>query len=158
MGSCLKLHEYEKLKGWTMPDSIFDGPLQYAYKTELNMFEHLQANPPYGVKFNHHMGGYRQGRPAWMDEGFYPVKEKLLQGFDDSAPLLVDIGGSIGHDLDEFQRKFPGAPGRLVLQDLPVVIGQIEQLDSKIERMEYNFYEEQPLKGKCTVPGPCSFR
>lgn len=149
MGSCLKLHEYEAKKGWVMPNSVSDGPLQYAYKTDLNMFEHLQANPPYGVKFNHHMGGYRQGRPAWMDKTFFPVQERLLDGFDKSsgAPLLVDIGGSIGHDLDEFRRKFPSAPGRLVLQDLPIVIGQIAQLDSKIERMEYNFYDEQPLKG-----------
>ena len=136
-----------------------DGPYQYAYDTELNFFEYLQAHPPYGEQFNYHMGGYRQGRPAWMDAGFYPVKENLIDGFEDSqdSALLVDIGGSIGHDLQEFHQKHTEAPGRLVLQDLPAVIGQIVQLDDKVERMEYDFTTEQPVKGEqpVLVSDPC---
>jgi hypothetical protein len=62
--------------------------------------------------------------------------------------MLVDIGGNVGHDLEEFGRKHPEAPGRLVLQDLPVIIGQIKKLDDRVERMEYDFYTEQPVKGK----------
>ena len=145
-----KFHEWEEKRGWKTPKSMTDGPYQYAYDTELNFFAYLQANPPYGEQFNYHMGGYRQGRPAWMDAGFYPVKENLIDGFDNSqdSALLVDIGGSIGHDLQEFHRKHPDAPGRLVLQDLPAVIGQIVQLDEKVERMEYDFYTEQPVKGE----------
>jgi hypothetical protein len=45
------------------------------------------------------------------------------------------------------RRKYPNAPGRLVLQDLPVVINAIQQLDPKIERMTHDFYTEQPVKG-----------
>lgn len=84
-----------------------------------------------------------------MDTDFFPVQEKLLNGFDQSedATLLVDIGGSFGHDIGEFRRKFPDAPGRLVLQDLPVVIDQITKLDEKIERTKYDFFTEQPIKG-----------
>jgi hypothetical protein len=85
-----------------------------------------------------------------MDPGFFPVQEKLIDGFEKSvdSALLVDIGGSFGHDIGEFCRKFPDAPGRLILQDLPVVIDQINSLDNKIERMKYDFYTEQPVKGK----------
>lgn len=149
MASLSKFPEYAMKNGYKTPNSISDGSLQYAYNTEHNMFEHLHANPPYGLQFNHHMGGYRQGRPSWMDKGFYPVQERLVDGFDNAsdAALLVDIGGGLGHDLDEFRRKYPDAPGRLVLQDLGPVLGQIKQLDSKIERMEYDFYTEQPVKG-----------
>ena len=103
------------------------------------------------------MGGYHQGRPSWMDEGFFPVKEKLVEGFDkdaEGAALLVDIGGSVGHDLEEFRRKHPDAPGRLVLQDLPLVISQIEKLDDGIETMSYDFYAEQPVKGTSRPPFP----
>lgn len=144
-----KFPEYASKNGYKTPNSISDGSMQYAYDTQLNMFEYLQANPPRGVQFNHHMGGYRQGRPAWMDQGFYPVQERLVEGVDTGADaaLIVDIGGSLGHDLDEFRRKHPDAPGRLVLQDLPVIIGQIVELDSRIERMPYDFYTEQPVKG-----------
>ncbi|KAF4980247.1 hypothetical protein FZEAL_3706 [Fusarium zealandicum] len=65
----------------------------------------------------------------------------------DNATLLVDIGGSFGHDISEFQRKFSDSPGRLILQDLPVVIDQVTKLDDRIERMKYDFYTEQPIKG-----------
>lgn len=150
LGSVNKFPEYAIKNGYKTPNDISNGCLQHAYNTEKNMFEHLHANPPYGLQFNHHMGGYRQGRPSWMDKGFYPVQERLIDGFDSdpNAALLVDVGGGMGHDLDEFRRKNPDAPGRLILQDLNTVLGQITDLDSKIERMEYDFYTEQPLKGK----------
>lgn len=147
--SLSKFPEYSMKNGYQTPSSISDGSLQYAYDTTNNMFEHLMANPPYGPQFNNHMGGYRQGRPSWMDAGFYPVQERLIDGFDasDNGAMLVDIGGGLGHDIDEFRRKYPDAPGRLVLQDLEPVIGQITELDSKIERMPYDFHTEQPVQG-----------
>ena len=145
-----KFHEFCRKRGWNEPNSVHDGPYQYAYDTKLNFYENLQASPPYGEQFNYHMGGYHQGRPSWMDSNFYPVQEKLVEGFDKSegSAMIVDIGGSVGHELEEFYRKHPDIPGRLVLQDLPIVIGQIVKLDSRIEPMEYDFYNEQPVKGK----------
>ncbi|KAK7222798.1 hypothetical protein V2G26_010801 [Clonostachys chloroleuca] len=89
------------------------------------------------------------GPPPWMGPGFYPVKENLINGADTSpdAPFIVDIGGSIGHDLVSFKQHHPDHPGKLVLEDLPVVIGQITDLDSEIERVSYDFHTEQPKKG-----------
>ncbi|ROT36501.1 S-adenosyl-L-methionine-dependent methyltransferase [Sodiomyces alkalinus F11] len=136
--------------GYEPPSDPKAGPLQVYCNTEMNYFEYVQANPPWGKYFNHHMGGYRQGRPSWMDDGFFPVQERLIDGADTSSPesaLLVDIGGSIGHDLDEFRRKYPDAPGRLVLQDLQRVLDQIVELDARIERVAYDFHTEQPVKG-----------
>jgi hypothetical protein len=45
------------------------------------------------------------------------------------------------------RRKYTEAPGRLVLEDLPVVIDAIKELDPKIERMNHDFHTEQPVKG-----------
>jgi hypothetical protein len=120
----------------------------YAVGTDKDMFAYQQSLG-YGTHFNHHMGGYRLGRPPWMSPGFFPVQERLIEGADSSpdAPFLVDIGGSVGHDLLEFKKHYPSHPGQLVLQDLPVVISQISDLDSSIKRMEYDFLKEQPLKG-----------
>ncbi|EXK25354.1 hypothetical protein FOMG_17987 [Fusarium oxysporum f. sp. melonis 26406] len=139
-GACInalgKFHEWADLNSWKDPTDIANSPLQLGYKTQKTFFEHLHASPHYGQMFHLHMGGYRQGRPSWMDADFFPVREKLLDGFEqsDDAALLLDIGGSFGHDIGEFNRKFPNAPGRLILQDLPVVIDQITRLDAKIER------------------------
>lgn len=152
-GACLnalgQFHEWADINSWKDATDISNSPLQLGYKTEKTFFEHLHTNPPYGQLFHLHMGGYRQGRPSWMDAGFFPVQENLIDGFENSygSALLVDVGGSFGHDIGEFRRKFPDAPGRLILQDLPVVIDQITLLDNKIERMKYDFYTEQPIKG-----------
>jgi hypothetical protein len=133
------------------PSSNGDGPFQYAYPGFAGFFDYIQKNPPYDDYFNKHMGGYHQGRPSWMDDGFYPVQQRLVDGFDTSdinAVLLVDIGGNVGHDIDEFRRKHPDAPGRLVLQDLPIVIDQIKDLEAMVEPMAYDFLNEQPIKGE----------
>ncbi|KAL5371007.1 hypothetical protein PMIN06_012789 [Paraphaeosphaeria minitans] len=107
---------------YATPTDVRSGAFQSAIKTERNMFEYLTAHPP---------------------PGFYPVKERLVQGMAESdATLLVDIGGCLGHDLQEFATKYPNEPGRLVLQDLPVVIDAIQSLHPKIERTKYDFYTE----------------
>ncbi|CAI7608725.1 unnamed protein product [Penicillium glandicola] len=84
-----------------------------------------------------------------MDPGVYPVKERLVDGADLSpdSPFLVDIGGNVGHDLARFHCRYPNTPGKLILQDLPMMIRQIKDLDPTIIRMEYDFHHEQPVKG-----------
>jgi hypothetical protein len=119
----------------------------------------MKENPEAASQFNNHMSAYHQGRPSWMDVGFYDVPSLFSNVTQDDA-LLVDVGGSVGHDLSEFRRKWSDAPGRLVLQDLPDVIAQAKtgQLHSSIEAMEHDFFTEQPIKGivfpsiTCSVP------
>lgn len=145
----ISFHEFARKTGWQNPTDAAATSFHQAYHTDKNFFEYLQA-VGYGTQFNDHMGGYRQGRLPWMHPSFFPVQENLIAGTetaDADAAFLVDIGGSVGHDLAEFQRYFPDHPGKLILQDLPVVIGQITDLDSKILRMEHDFLTEQPVKG-----------
>ncbi|KAJ4392556.1 hypothetical protein N0V85_006959 [Neurospora sp. IMI 360204] len=145
---------YLKSTKLTTPTSITNSNTQFAFDTTKNFFElcHDPAYAPMGAQFNTHMGSYAFGRPTWVDEDFYPVEERLLEGFDaedETAVLLVDIGGSIGHDLQKFRDAFPEAKGRLVLQDLEPVVAQIKEgeLAESIERMAYDFLTEQPVKG-----------
>ncbi|KAK7921285.1 hypothetical protein PG985_009307 [Apiospora marii] len=144
----ISFHEFARQTGWQNPTDAGRTSFHQAYATDRNFFEYLQA-VGYGPQFNDHMGGYRQGRLPWMHPSFYPVQANLIDGAAaaDDAPFLVDVGGSVGHDLDEFLRYFPVHPGRLILQDLPVVIGQINDLDPRIVRMEHDFLTEQPVKG-----------
>lgn len=150
----LKFHEYARKHEFVNPADAQDTALMYACDTRLNMFEY-QRELGYGRHFNHHMAGYRLGRLPWMDPKFFPVEERLIAGAnaDPSAPFLVDIGGSIGHDLEEFHSYHPSAPGRLILQDQPAVINDIQNLNPAITPMIYDFHTEQPVKGK-TVSRP----
>lgn len=124
-------------------------PFSLGFHTSQHFFEFITANPSLAAQFNNLMSAYHQGRPSWMDAGFYPVREQLLAGARGSPEdvLLVDVGGNRGHDMQEFRAKVPEARGRLILQDLPEVISAIGPLDAGIEAMAHNFYEEQPVKG-----------
>ena len=101
------------------------------------------------------MSGYRQGKRSWMDDDFYPVRERLVGSFvhDKDAVLLVDVGGGLGHDLAEFKTKHvdinPGVRARLILQDKPDVIGQIKpETANGLELSGHDFFTEQPSRGK----------
>lgn len=160
----LHLPAYMTQTKYATPNDVQSGVFQSAFKTGKNMFEHLTMHPPLGQQFNHHMGGYRLGRRSWMDSAAYPVQERLIQGMSVSpdTTILVDIGGSLGHDLREFayvggpssnaftntrpSSKYPHEPGLLILQDLPEVINAIESLHPRIQSMEYDFFTEQPVK------------
>ena len=47
----------------------------------------------------------------------------------------------------------PGSTGRLVLQDLGQVIGEVPAKGDHVERTVYDFHTEQPIKGMSTPPG-----
>ncbi len=61
--------------------------------------------------------------------------------------LLVDVGGGNGHDLIRFLTKYPSAWGRLVLQDLPNPIQNLEGLSPGIQAMAHDFFTPQAIKG-----------
>lgn len=86
-----------------------------------------------------------------MDVGSYEVPGRLLEGAgtSDESVLLIDIGGSTGHGLFEFRRKWPQAPGRLILQEIPDVVARVGNapLGLSIEVMEHDFFTVQPVYG-----------
>ena len=138
---------YFKKKGYESPTSHTDGPLQYACKTDLSVYDYWATLPGALENFNVFMTGVRASRPMWLD--WFPVQEELLQGATDgeSPPLIVDIAGGRGHDLVGFTERFPGVKRRLILQDLPRVIESNSRLKG-IEQMEYDFFTPQPVHGK----------
>ncbi|ROV89114.1 hypothetical protein VMCG_09860 [Cytospora schulzeri] len=141
----------EYLKGiqYDLPTKLTDGPFQAAHKTQLPFFAWLDANPPYLQVFNSYMSAYRAGRPSWADPGFYPVAEQLTKRFDPAVSdvVLVDVGGGLGHDLEELKAKHPTLPGRLVLQDRAEVIATISSASGPFEATTHDFFTPQPVKG-----------
>ena len=97
------------------------------------------------------MSTYRAGKPSWVDDGFYPVADRLIKGFDPSVGdvFLVDVGGGLGHDLWDLASKVGSLPGRLVLQDREEVVAAVERTERKrsFEVMAHDFFQPQPVKG-----------
>ena len=89
------------------------------------------------------MGISRMGRgEEWFE--CYPVEQRLRA--DGDKPLLVDIGGGLGHDLIALKAKFSNIPGKLIVQDLPIVIDHVKDLPPGIEAMKHDFFSPQPVK------------
>jgi hypothetical protein len=118
-----------------------------AFGPEHNAFTWLGSHPETLGDFNEMMKAQRSNRREWYD--FFPVQESLLDGFE-GGPLLVDIGGAQGYELECFKGKYTQTNGDLILQDLPHVIDSIQDLSPEIKRMKHDFFTEQPVKGKVT--------
>lgn len=135
--------------GSRAPDDQLNGAFQLAFHTDQAYFNWMASRPNVLVDFNAFMEGDRGSRPDWVD--WYPVKDQLIHGFkpeDDKAVMLVDVAGGRGHDIALFKKKFPEAPGRLILEDLPQVINDVRDLDPSVERVKHDFFTEQPIKGR----------
>lgn len=142
------LPEYLKSTGFALPTDLADGPFQAAHKTQLPFFAWLDQNPPYLEIFSNYMSAYRAGKPSWVDPGFYPVRDRLGKVYDPECidVLLVDVGGWMGHDLQELKSKHPDLPGKLVLQDQPQVIATVPDAGGVFEPMGHDFFTPQPIK------------
>lgn len=141
---------YLKKTKYQNPGNNTDGPFQYAHHTKEPFFAWLSERAEHFERFVSLMSGYRQGKRSWMDEGFYPVAERLgpdVEYDDKDAVLLVDVGGGLGHDLEELKATYPGLQGRLVLQDQPEVIAQTSKASDGIDLTAHNFFTPQPVKG-----------
>jgi hypothetical protein len=144
--SVMKMPESIKETGWKNPSgdpAIF----QKAFGSDMNVFKFLGGHPSSLTDFLNLMAGQRFNRRDWFE--FFPVQEQLLDAVNsDSDPLLVDVGGAQGFELQQFKKKFPHAKGKLILQDLPAVIDAITELEDDIVPMKYNFFTPQRVEGK----------
>ncbi len=98
------------------------------------------------------MEGQRRGRKAWYDN--FPAENLVRKGVnnDVASVLMVDVGGGRGHELEDFRKRYPDMAGRLILEDLPETINDIARLDESMERIEYDFFTPQPVKGETSPP------
>lgn len=89
-----------------------------------------------------------RGQTTWLDVLDF---EALITGggapaIDAETPVFIDVGGGIGSQCAILKAKLPDLPGRVILQDLPVVI--THALDTEgVENTAHNFWTEQPIKG-----------
>ncbi|KAI3321516.1 S-adenosyl-L-methionine-dependent methyltransferase [Xylariaceae sp. AK1471] len=141
------LPEFLAKTQYQAPTDGNNGPVQYGLKTDKPFFGVLQENSRLGSAFNDFMTGYAKARPRWVD--IYPVEERLGASADQSDVLLIDVGGGVGHELSELNKKHPDLPGQLVLQDQPSVINQAKasgNLPTAIRAVAHDFFEPQPTR------------
>ena len=70
-----------------------------------------------------------------------------MEGWEPEKPLLVDVGGGIGHQCMELICRYPNLAGRIVLQDLAQCIDGALQ-SPRLDVMVHDMYDRQPIKGQ----------
>ena len=107
------------------------------------MFQYYDAHPREGDNFNYVMGAVMAKQIEWLD--IFPFST-LLDSSDTDQPLLVDIGGNVGHDIERVRKAHPELASRLYLEDRPAVISQ-SQIPDPVNKIRYDFFTPQPIKG-----------
>ncbi|KAH7319450.1 O-methyltransferase-domain-containing protein [Rhexocercosporidium sp. MPI-PUGE-AT-0058] len=140
-----KIPTFLEKTGYRNPTDAYNSPFQLAMGTDLLYWDWLKSMPREQEAFNITMSLNRATRGInWFE--FYPVEEKLVVE-SDSDIVLVDVGGGVGHDLTAFHEKYPALKGKLILQDLPIVIGSVKDIPTKIEALSQDFFQPQQIKG-----------
>ena len=103
------------------------------------------------------MTAQRDGRAYWLD--FFPFEQHITQCCegtgDESAVMLVDVGGARGHEIQAIKSRYAHLPGKFVLQDLPDTVAQALDVPGLVG-MAHDFFTEQTVKGKRSVTNSLS--
>ncbi|KAI1379218.1 S-adenosyl-L-methionine-dependent methyltransferase [Hypoxylon crocopeplum] len=140
-----KMPEYLAKTGYKNPADPNDGVFQYTKGFRGSLFDYYDAHPVEGATFNNMMGGVMAKQAGMLD--IYPY-ERLAdsQPADSPTPLLVDVGGNVGHDINKFLAKQPALALRLVLQDRQDVV-RLTKCPSVVQVSAHDFFTAQPVKG-----------
>ncbi|CZT10293.1 related to O-methyltransferase [Rhynchosporium agropyri] len=116
------------------------------YAVGADFWTWVKGHPSLHKDFHLYMRGRKDGSRRWLD--YFPVATQVgdLSTAKDSV-TLVDVGGNFGHDLKLFRESFPNLPGRLVLMDLPEVLQANPDPLEGIEKVDYDFFTQQPIIG-----------
>lgn len=121
-------------------------PTQFAFDGRM-MWDYLKDTPEMKNSFDTLMRENRSGNKPWFT--IYPFAAEMGAACQDANEvLLVDIGGNRGADILDFHQTHPDLPGRLILQDLPETIANVDKAAmSGIELQPYDFFTPQPVQG-----------
>lgn len=142
--------EYFKKNNYRLPTALNEGAFQAAHGTDFPFFPWLVATEEgkHLHEFDAFMSAYRAGKANWYDPGFYPVAERMIQGFDSNIgdTLLVDVGGGRGHDMELFVKQHTSHPGKVVLQDREEVVANVPKDKLPFQAEAHDFFTPQPIK------------
>ncbi|KAM0543253.1 hypothetical protein ACHAPJ_012398 [Fusarium lateritium] len=136
---------YLKETTYKNPTDPNDCNWQFMKGSKENLFQSLGGDPVAAREFNDAMESHsKYNLTPWPE--VYPT-ETLVADSKPDRPLVVDVGGSKGHDLTKFHLRHPNIPeGSLVLQDLPDILKELTIADT-ISVHPHDFFTPQPVKG-----------
>ena len=146
-----KLPDYLASLNYRNPDDRHNSFFGFAHKTDLNMYEWLQAHPEQMKIFN----DFQTANAELNEESVQRILASLLDNpgtnadqseQDNNKVLFVDVGGGRGEALRKFRRNHPELRGRVIIEDLPKVI-EGQEVEEGVEAIAHDFFTPQPVTG-----------
>ncbi|RFU31747.1 hypothetical protein B7463_g4589, partial [Scytalidium lignicola] len=143
-----KMYEFFRETKFQTPDSDIINPYCFAHRTgNKTMWEYLDQFPARLDAFNDAQKANSEANP-WTVE-LFPFEEEFKKfKTNNDTVLLIDIGGGVGHVAKQIRGLTSNIPGKVILQDRPQVLADITDPLTGVEKMEYDFFTPQPVKGK----------
>ncbi|KAI1645978.1 S-adenosyl-L-methionine-dependent methyltransferase [Daldinia loculata] len=138
-----KMPEYLSKTGYKNPVDPANGVFQFAKNYKGDLFQYYDSHSREGQSFNHVMGAVMAQQASWLD--IIP-HDRIVADHLSGQPLVVDVGGNIGHDLERFREAHPETATDLYLQDRAEVI-QHSKCPDPVNKMAHDFFQSQPIQG-----------
>ena len=151
--SFLALPEFLRETNYRNPSDPKHLPLNKALNTDQDLMTYLQENPDKAHWTFQYMAAHKSDLPTWMDGSIPSIIDDLKlspSDLDKGRTMFVDIGGGAGHQCANLRRAFPELKGKMVVQDVPVMIDMVDKEQAAsidLEHMVHDFWTPQPVKG-----------
>jgi ubiquinone/menaquinone biosynthesis C-methylase UbiE len=110
------------------------------------MWEYISNDPERLAAFN--AGMQAQSAQTVQSYAMFPFQEEYQKvGTTDDTVLLVDIGGGQGQASKAIRKLVGDTKGRIILQDREEVMRENAEDIEGVEKMTYDFFTPQPVKG-----------
>lgn len=137
------------------PEELYDlkkSPFCFSIGKEgKTYYEAIDENPEQRGIWNSCLQIIEKNMPV---SGMFPWESlKAMVEKEPERPFIVDVAGGRGQALLKLQEEIPGVyGGKLVLQDLPIVINTLKPEDIPgIEPMAYDIFTPQPVKSEFSL-------
>ena len=126
------------------PSDALHSPFQIAHQTDLPAFVLALSQPRMMQDLQMWMTAvYGSRQTSWLDA--FDVA-KHLKGSSPEDTIFVDVAGGVGPQCALLKAKLPELKGRVILQDLPMVIPQAIPTPG-VETQAIDMWQGQPVKG-----------
>ena len=136
--------------GYQNPQDPARGPWHHGKNTDQPFFQWLRSMPTEASAFHSLMTEFHELQPfSWVK--IYPLGRLTTDVSPDQAnpgaPLVVDVGGGLGQDMENLRQALLPAAYQLLVQDLPEVVANVKQTDVSVRFMGHDFFSQQPIQG-----------
>ena len=148
--------DFFRSRNYRLPNDQKDTAFQRAFLTDLSFYDYLESQPNAAKNFQTYLESIQRRLPLWIN--WFPVQEEILEDLGETKTncqepekiVLVDVGGGKGRYIKLFEEKFPATHGRLVLQDRAAMLAAADNLGAGIQKVIYDFFTPQIIKGNTT--------